>query len=125
MKMKATRVCFVLLFGAAVTTVSGQDAVKVAPKNFKVLEENQYVRVIQDTLAPGEKEPMHTHPAGWYYVTQPGTMKVTYADGKSITWDAKPGERSWMDAEAAHTSENIGKTTIQYVLVEVKGAAKP
>jgi len=29
-----------------------------------------------------------------------------------------------MDAEAPHTSENIGTTTIHYVLVEVKSAAK-
>jgi mannose-6-phosphate isomerase-like protein (cupin superfamily) len=97
-----------------------QDAVQVAPHNFKVLKENQHVRVIQDTLAPGEKEAQHSHPAGWYYVTMPGTMKVVYADGKSTVWDAKAGEQAWMDAEPAHTSENIGKTTIQYVLVEVK-----
>ena len=51
-------------------------------------------------------------------------MKVNYADGKSTIWDAKAGEQSWMDAEAAHSSENIGKTTLQYVLVEVKSAAK-
>ena len=50
----------------------------------------------------------------------PGTMKVTYADGKTQTWNAKAGEQAWMDAEPAHTSENIGTTTIQYVLVEVK-----
>jgi quercetin dioxygenase-like cupin family protein len=101
-----------------------QDAVKVAPKNFKVLQENQEVRVVQDTLAPGETEATHTHPAGWYYVTMPGAMKVTYADGRTTTWTAKAGEQAWMDAEPAHTSENIGKTTIQYVLVEVKSAAK-
>ncbi len=101
-----------------------QDAVKAAPRSFKVLKENEHVRVVQDTLAPGEKEAMHSHPAGWYYVTKPGNMKVTYADGRSTIWDAKAGEESWMDAEASHTSENIGKTTIQYVLVEVKSAAK-
>lgn len=101
-----------------------QDAVKAAPKSFKILKENEHVRVVQDTLAPGEKEAVHSHPAGWYYVTKPGKMKVNYADGKSTIWDAKAGEQSWMDAEAAHSSENIGKTTLQYVLVEVKSAAK-
>ena len=109
---------------AVCSVATGQDAVKAAPKSFKVLKENEHVRVVQDTLAPGEIEAMHTHPAGWYYVTKPGKMKVTYANGKSTVWDAKAGEQSWMDAEAAHTSENIGKTTIQYVLVEVKSAAK-
>lgn len=113
-----------LFFLFAVPFLLAQDAVKVAPNNFKVLAENENVRVIQDTLAPGEKEAMHTHPAGWYYVTMPGTMKVTRADGKTETWNAKTGEQSWMDAEPAHTSENTGRTTIQYVLVEMKSAAK-
>ena len=113
-----------LLFLLAAPLMLAQDAVKVAPKNFKVLQENEQVRVVQDTLAPGEVEATHTHPAGWYYVTLPGTMKVTYADGRTTTWTAKAGEQAWMDAEPAHTLENIGKTTIQYVLVEVKSAAK-
>ena len=103
----------------------GQDAVKVAPKNFKILAENADVRVVQDTLKPGESEPMHTHPAGWYYVTQPGTMKITAADGKSSTWEAKNGEQAWMEAEGPHRSENVGRTTLQYVLVEVKSAGHP
>ncbi len=116
------RAAALVLFFATVATA--QDAVKASPKNFKVLKENQHLRVVQDTLAPGEKEPVHSHPAGWYYVTMPGVMKVTYADGKTTTWNAKKGEQAWMDAEPAHTSVNVGKTTIQYVLVEVKSAAR-
>jgi quercetin dioxygenase-like cupin family protein len=114
-----------LLFLFAMPLLLAQDAVKVAPGNLKILHENEYVRVVQDTLAPGEIEAMHTHPASWYYVTLPGTMKVTYANGKTTTWNAKLGEQAWMDAEPAHTSENIGKTTMQYVLVEVRSAAPP
>jgi len=120
----ALKLTISLLSLLAASLLLAQDAVKVAPKNFKVLAENEQIRVVLDTLAPGETEAMHTHPAGWYYVTMPGTMKVTRADGKTEVWNAKAGEQAWMDAEPAHTSENIGKTTIQYVLVEVKSAAK-
>jgi len=120
--MKTQTSMLLVLFAAPL--LFAQDAVKVAPNNFKVLQENEHVRVVQDTLAPGETEAVHTHPAGWYYVTMPGTMKVTYADGKTEIWNAKAGEQAWMDAEPAHTSENIGNTTIQYVLVEVKSATK-
>ena len=42
-----------LLFLLAAPLLLAQDAVNVAPKNFKVLVENEHVRVIQDTLAPG------------------------------------------------------------------------
>ena len=43
-----------LFFLVAAPFLLTQDAVKVAPKNFKVLQENEQVRVVQDTLAPGE-----------------------------------------------------------------------
>ncbi|MBV8551482.1 MAG: cupin domain-containing protein [Acidobacteriaceae bacterium] len=120
--MKTQTSLLTLLFAAPL--LFAQDAAKVAPNNFKVLAENEHIRVVQDTLAPGETEAMHNHPAGWYYVTRPGTMRVTRTDGKTEIWNAKAGEQAWMDAEAPHTAENIGKTTIQYVLVEVKSAAK-
>lgn len=122
--MVKTQMYLLLLFFAA-PLLLGQDAVKVAPNNFKVLVDNEHVRVIQDTLAPGETETMHTHPAGWYYVTMPGAMKIIRPDGKTEIWNAKAGEQAWMDADPPHMSENIGKSTIQYVLVEVKSAASP
>lgn len=106
-----------------VTLAQGQDAVKVAPAHYKVKVENASVRVVENTLAPGEKDPMHTHPAGWFYVTRPGTMKVVHADGKTTMWEAKEGESGWMEAEGPHTSENVGKTTMGFVLIEVKSAA--
>jgi oxalate decarboxylase/phosphoglucose isomerase-like protein (cupin superfamily) len=70
----------------------------------------------------GEKDAMHTHPSGWYYVTQPGTMKLAFADGKVATWEAKQGEGGWLQTKAPHAAENVGKTTLVYVLVEVKSA---
>jgi oxalate decarboxylase/phosphoglucose isomerase-like protein (cupin superfamily) len=109
-----------LLLAAA--TATAQDAVKVAPDHYKILKENKYVRVIENTLAPGEKDGMHTHPSGWYYVTKPGSMKVVHADGKSEIWEAKAGEAGWLNAEGPHTSENVGQTTMGFILVEVKNA---
>jgi oxalate decarboxylase/phosphoglucose isomerase-like protein (cupin superfamily) len=108
---------------AATIPATGQDVMAVAPNHYKVLVDNAYARVVENTLAPGEKDAMHTHPAGWYYVTKPGRMKVVHADGKSEIWEAKAGEQGWMAAEGPHTSENVGATTLGYVLVEVKAAA--
>jgi hypothetical protein len=51
-------------------------------------------------------------------------MKIVHEDGKSVIWEAKAGEQGWMEAEGAHTSENVGATTMGFVLVEVKSAAK-
>ena len=106
-------------------STQAQDVMKVAASHYKVLVENAHVRVVENILGPGEKDPMHTHAAGWYYVTKPGTMKVTYATGKVETWEAKAGEAGWMESEPPHSSENIGKAPIGWVLVEVKSATAP
>ena len=112
---------FAFVLGA--TSARAQDVAVVAKGHYKVLVDNAYVRVVENTLKPGEKDPMHTHPAGWFYVTQPGTMKVIHEGGKVEMWGAKAGDRGWSDAEGPHTSENVGNTTMGFVLVEVKSAA--
>ncbi len=111
-----------LTAAGAVPALLAQDPVKVSPSTNKVLVDNPYVRVVETTFAPGAKEPLHTHPAAWYYVSKPGTLKVTSKDGKSELWKPKAGESAWMNGEAPHTAENVGKTTLQYIMVEVKSA---
>jgi len=50
-------------------------------------------------------------------------MKVTHPDGKSEIWAPKTGDSGWMEAEAPHTSENVGTEPMGFILVEVKSAA--
>lgn len=120
------KILLMIGFYAAVTLGAGaalaQDVAKVSPRTNKVLVDNQHVRVLQATFAPGAKEGVHTHPAGWYYVTKGGELKVTYSDGKIEMWEPKVGESAWMDGEKPHTAENVGKTTLQYLMVEIKSA---
>lgn len=113
---------FAVLLFAISSLAMGQDVVKVAPGHNKILLENDQVRVVENTLKPGEIDPPHTHPHGWYYVTEPGSMKITMADGKVILWEPKSGESGWLKTMALHSSENVGKTAMKYVLVEVKSA---
>jgi len=102
-----------------------QDLVKVAPQHSKVLLENDDVRVVETTLASGETDPVHTHPSGWYYVVQPGIMKITFADGKVAAWNSQAGEGGWLATKSPHSDENVGAKTIVWVLVEVKSAERP
>lgn len=108
---------------AVTRTAHAQDVLAAAPAHYKVLVENEYIRVVENTLAPGEKDASHTHPAGWYNVTRGGTMKVVFADGRVVTWRPKSGEAGWSPPEAAHTSENVGREPMTGVPVEVKQAA--
>jgi quercetin dioxygenase-like cupin family protein len=113
-----------LLLAAATHTASAQDVMKVAKDHYRVLVENEYVRVVENTLAPNEKDPLHSHPAGWYYITRAGKMKVVFATGKAELWEPKAGESGWSPAEGPHTSENVGDAPMSYVLVEIKQPAK-
>ena len=120
--MKLTLAVLGVGLALLLSSAQAQDVVKVSPGTSKVVLENQYVRVIEATFKPGAKEPVHTHPAGWYYVTKAGTLKVSYTSGKVEMWKPKVGEQAWMDGEEAHSAENVGETTLQYILVEVKAA---
>jgi len=60
-----------------------QDSVKTSPQLYKILLDNDQVRVLEFRLKPGEKEPMHSHPAGIVYVLGGATLKFTYTDGRA------------------------------------------
>jgi mannose-6-phosphate isomerase-like protein (cupin superfamily) len=122
MRKIAVGVTFIMF--AATHTALAQDVMKVAKDHYKVLVENEHVRVVENTLAPGEKDAPHSHPAGWYYITRPGRMKVIFASGQTEMWEPKLGESGWSPAEGAHTSENVGGSPMSYVLVEIKQPPK-
>ena len=58
-------------------TAMAQDVVKVAPEHYKVLLENDKVRVLEVRIKPGEKEAMHAHPATVHIELVPTKVKIT------------------------------------------------
>ena len=105
------------------TAAHAQDVLAAAPRACRALAENAQVRVVECTLRAGERDSLHTHPAGWYYVTRGGTMRVAFADGRTDTWAPKTGDAFWGEAEGPHRSANVGQTPMTFVLVELKPAA--
>jgi len=100
-----------------------QDAAKVAPSMCKVLLENDRVRVLDFWLKPGDKLPMHSHPAAITYFVSGGKMKTTLPDGKVTEMEPKAGEARWADA-VTHANENVGTTEAHVIVVELKEPAK-
>lgn len=98
------------------------DAAVAAPERFKVLLENEHVRVLEYALQPGERDQWHTHPAKVSYVVGGGKLRIHLADGTSFDADEKAGTASWMEALPRHYAENTGSTAVRIVLVEVKSA---
>jgi quercetin dioxygenase-like cupin family protein len=101
------------------------DALTASPGNFKLLLENEHVRVLEYTLAPGQRDEWHTHPPKVSYVVSGGKVRVTTEDGKSFLADEEAGTASWMGALGRHFVENVGSTTVRVVLTEVKCATEP
>ncbi len=104
-----------------------QDAVIAAPDNHKILMENDKVRVLEVSLAPGETEAVHHHQ--WpsvLYIQEAGDFVDYDGDGNVIfdTRNIPPLQfpmTMWKDAEAPHSVENLSKTiTIRLIRVEMK-----
>ena len=96
------------------------DPVKVSPDKFKIVMENEHVRVVLYSLKTGEKDNWHTHPQKSSYVLSGGKLKVFLENGETIMADEKTGTASWMDYVGKHYVENIGSTTVTILLTEIK-----
>ncbi len=119
--------CLAILFIAAspASVLAQQQADQIDPVTssrdmYRVLLENEHVRVVRYQIEPGEKDEWHTHPAKVSYVASGGTLRITTEDGNSFVVDEQTDSASWLGAIGKHYAENIGKNTVRIILVEVK-----
>ena len=96
------------------------DALTAAPDNFRLILENDQVRVLEYTLLPGQKDRRHTHPRRVAHVISGGTLRVHFPDGTHLDFEEKAGTSEWSDPSPLHDTENIGASPIKILLVEVK-----
>lgn len=103
------------------------EATVAAPDNHKILLENDHVRVLEVTLAPGETEPLHFH--RWpsvLHIQEAGQWMDRDADGNVIldTRDMPPMPlplTMWKEPEAPHSPVNLSDDTwIRLIRVELK-----
>jgi quercetin dioxygenase-like cupin family protein len=112
-------IVLILLLAMVGATASAQDPVKTSPQYYKVLLENEQVRVLEYRLKPGEKEPMHSHPAGVVYVLSGAKLKFTYPDGRTEEKAAATGETIWREP-VTHAVKNVGDTEAHAVAIDLK-----
>src|SRR5207253_6753229 len=86
-------IILISLLAILCTTVHAQDPVKTSPQYYKVLLENDQVRVLEYRLKAGEKEPMHSHPTGVVYVLSGTKLKFSHSGGRTEERAAAAGER--------------------------------
>jgi quercetin dioxygenase-like cupin family protein len=103
-------------------TTGPVDGLVSSPDNFKLLLENEHVRVLQYTLLPGALDHWHTHPPRVGYVLSGAKIRVTEADGSHEDYDEKTGETYWADFSPLHDTRNLDTKPYIALLVEVKAA---
>jgi len=101
------------------------DPVAVSPDKYKVLLENDYVRVVDYTIKPGERDQPHTHPPKVSYVLNGGSLRIALDGADSFVATDKDGQVTFMGAVPRHTAENIGSNTVRIILFEVKRVDRP
>ncbi|GAB4378982.1 MAG: hypothetical protein Kow0042_27930 [Calditrichia bacterium] len=109
-------VAFVLL---AIQAALGQDPTNVDPKHYKVVFENDQVRVLRITYGPGEKSVMHEHPEAVVIDMTDSQVQFTLPNGKTVSAEGKKGQVTW-DKGGKHLPQNIGDKPMEVILVEMK-----
>jgi len=95
------------------------DAAIVAPNLYKVLVENDRVRVLEYRAKPGDKAAMHSHPALAAYALSGGKVKFTSPSGDTEEAQLEDGQAMFFEA-TDHATENVGTSEVHIVLVELK-----
>ena len=110
----------VCCLGASIAiSVFAQDPVKLSPRYYKVLIDNEEGRVLEYRLKPGEKEPMHSHPRGFVYALADAKLKISFPDGRTEETVMKAGEAHWR-GPVTHAAENVGNTEAHAIALELK-----
>ena len=92
----------------------------VASNVYKVLNENERMRVVKVTFKLGETAKMHHHPQHMIYVLKGGKLTLT-SGGKAQAIDLKEGSVIFMEAQD-HEATNIGDSVVELLVVELKPA---
>jgi mannose-6-phosphate isomerase-like protein (cupin superfamily) len=106
------------------------DALVAAPKHHVLMLENERVRVLNTTINPGERTPVHTHRwAAVHHVLSWSAFVRRDANGAVLldTRLADPADSHshilWGMPLGPHSLENVGTTPLHIISVEIKEAA--
>ena len=86
---------------------------------YRVLWENEAIRLVEHRLEADAREPMHHHPKMVAYFLDSSTIRVTESNGTASEPTLIRGEVSEI-GPWTHTIENIGKTALHSLIIELK-----
>jgi quercetin dioxygenase-like cupin family protein len=95
------------------------DPTQTDPDKYRVVFENERVRVLEYRDNPGEKTSAHSHPDSVMVTLSGFDRRLVEEAGESRDVTLPAGEVRWLDAQV-HSGENIGESATHVVFVELK-----
>lgn len=116
-------------FSAELSTLwnADLDALTAASQYHRLLLENEFVRILDTEIPPGETTPLHTHrwPAAHYVLSWSDFVRrdsdgVVLLDTRQTDFNRNSPQALWGAPLAAHTLENVGSVPLHIISVEIK-----
>lgn len=109
-----------IVFALSWSTLStAQDAVSVDPRHHKVEFENDHVRVLRITFAPGESSQMHSHPCAIAVGVSDSLLTFQLPDGSTRPARLNLGQVIVAKPQT-HSPQNKSPSAAEVILVELK-----
>ena len=101
-----------------VNPLSSHDPAITDPQLYKVVFENDRVRVLEYHDHPGDRTNPHQHPDS-VMVTLSAFRRRVSTDGRQVDVELPAGQVRWLGAQE-HTGENTGTTETHSIFIELK-----
>jgi beta-alanine degradation protein BauB len=88
------------------------------PEHYKLVFENERVRVLEYTDTPGDRTTPHQHPDSVMYTLSSFRRRLVSGDAQRDV-ELQAGTVGWLPAQE-HRGENIGDTPTHVIFVELK-----
>jgi hypothetical protein len=95
------------------------DPTTTDPDKYKVIFENERVRVLEYRDEPGQSTRPHEHPDSVMYTLSSFERRLVAGSGDARDVSLAEGEVRWLDAQT-HSGENTGATPTHVLFVELK-----
>jgi quercetin dioxygenase-like cupin family protein len=92
----------------------------VSPDVYRVLFEDENIKVIEVEHEPGESDDFHGHHPMTWYAVQGGTLEMTAEDGSVNVVEIKTGQIGRPLQGQVHKAKNVGDTKFKAILFEEK-----
>lgn len=109
-----------LWVGAGTSQESDLDVLKVIPGNYRLVLENQFVRVIEARIPPGMEEPPHRHLRGVSVSMSAYTIEHLPKPGGEWQRSQRQAGTVYWSESSVHQTRNVGTTASHTIRIELK-----